>query len=98
LFFPFSFGPFLGFWTAFEAAARMGCLVLASGGLSSTARLNLMRIMSDFREAMWGVVQQALSTLDVDYVEYATIHFDRLAATMADDRFEGWLRTVAGST
>src|SRR5688572_15930870 len=26
VFFPFSFGPFLGFWVAFEAAARMGCL------------------------------------------------------------------------
>ncbi len=36
LFFPFSFGPFLGFWTAFEAASRMGCLCLPGGGLSST--------------------------------------------------------------
>ena len=35
------------------------------------ARLQLMRIMSDFREAMWGVVQQAISTLDFDYVDYA---------------------------
>ena len=34
-------------------------------------RLQLMRIMSDFREAMWGVVQQAISTLDFDYVDYA---------------------------
>src|SRR5690606_36987346 len=25
LFFPFSFGPFLGFWSAFEAGARLGC-------------------------------------------------------------------------
>ena len=32
LFFAFSFGPFLGFWVAFEAASRMGCLCLASGG------------------------------------------------------------------
>ena len=24
-FFPFSFGPFLGFWLAFEAAQRLGC-------------------------------------------------------------------------
>ena len=30
------------------------------------ARLTLMRYMSDFREAMWGVVQQALSDLDFD--------------------------------
>jgi phenylacetate-CoA ligase len=42
LFFPFSFGPFLGFWTAFEAAARMGCLCLPGGGLSSAARLRFL--------------------------------------------------------
>jgi len=42
LFFPFSFGPFLGFWTAFEAASRMGCLCLPGGGLSSSARLRFL--------------------------------------------------------
>src|SRR5260221_9881753 len=41
-FFPFSFGPFLGFWTAFEAAARSGYLVLPGGGLTSTARLRFL--------------------------------------------------------
>jgi phenylacetate-CoA ligase len=42
LFFPFSFGPFLGFWTAFDAAERRGCLCLAAGGMSSTARLRYL--------------------------------------------------------
>ena len=42
VFFPFSFGPFLGFWTAFEAAAREGYLVLPGGGLTSTARLRFL--------------------------------------------------------
>lgn len=41
-FFPFSFGPFLGFWTSFEAAARAGYLVLPGGGLTSTARLRFL--------------------------------------------------------
>ncbi len=41
LFFPFSFGPFLGFWTAFEAATRMGILSIPGGGLSSEARLRM---------------------------------------------------------
>ena len=59
-------------------------------------RLQLMRIMSDFREAMWGVVQQGLSSLDIDYVEYATKHFDRLSTTMADPRFDDWLETAQG--
>jgi phenylacetate-CoA ligase len=40
--FAFSFGPFIGFWLAFESAARLGCLCLPGGGLSTTARLRLM--------------------------------------------------------
>lgn len=40
--FAFSFGPFLGFWTAFEAAQGLGAMVLAGGSLSSEARLNLL--------------------------------------------------------
>lgn len=36
--FAFSFGPFLGFWLAFESATRLGCLCLPAGGLSSAAR------------------------------------------------------------
>jgi phenylacetate-CoA ligase len=42
LFFPFSFGPFLGFWTAFEAGLRHGCRCLPGGGMSSTARLRFL--------------------------------------------------------
>jgi len=42
LFFAFSFGPFIGFWLAFEAAQRMGCLCLPGGGLSSPARLRFI--------------------------------------------------------
>jgi len=38
-FFAFSFGPFLGFWTAFEAGTRRGCLCIPGGGMRSTARL-----------------------------------------------------------
>jgi phenylacetate-CoA ligase len=39
IYFAFSFGPFLGFWTAFEAAAKYGCLCIPGGGLTSSARL-----------------------------------------------------------
>mgnify|MGYP000421505240 CR=1 FL=1 len=49
--------------------------------------LALMAFMSDFREAMWGVVQQALSDLEFDFAGYAEQHFERLAATAADRRF-----------
>jgi phenylacetate-CoA ligase len=42
LFFPFSFGPFLGFWGAFEGAARQGNFCLPGGGMTSAARLRFM--------------------------------------------------------
>lgn len=42
IFFAFSFGPFLGFWTAFESAARLGCLCVPGGGMRSAARLRVM--------------------------------------------------------
>jgi thiamine kinase-like enzyme len=37
----------------------------------AVARLTLMKIMSEFREGMWAVVQQAISTLDTDFKSYA---------------------------
>ena len=58
------------------------------------AALRLMRIMSDFREAMWGVVQQGISELEFDFVKYAAEHFVRLEASASDPRFEDWLAAV----
>lgn len=40
--FPFSFGPFLGFWAAFDGANRLGNLCIPAGGMSSQARLRLI--------------------------------------------------------
>lgn len=40
--FPFSFGPFIGFWAGFDGACRQGNLCIAMGGMSSEARLKLM--------------------------------------------------------
>ena len=42
-FFPFSFGPFLGFWAGFEAATRMGVRAVPGGGLSSEDRIRLLQ-------------------------------------------------------
>jgi thiamine kinase-like enzyme len=47
----------------------------------------LMRFMSDFREAMWGVVQQVVSELEFDFVRHAAEHFERLEQTAAEPRF-----------
>lgn len=41
-FFPFSFGPFIGFWAAFEGACRLGNLAIPGGGMSSQARLQMI--------------------------------------------------------
>jgi len=46
VFFAFSFGPFIGFWLAFEAAAKIGCLCVPGGGMSTIAR---MRQILDIR-------------------------------------------------
>ncbi len=46
-----------------------------------------MRFMSDFREAMWGVVQGAVSEIDFDFATYAEEHFERMQATAASDAF-----------
>jgi thiamine kinase-like enzyme len=54
---------------------------------SDVAALTLMRFMSDFREAMWGVVQQGISTLEFDFRAYAARHFDRLRRTASEPRF-----------
>ena len=42
LLFPFSFGPFIGFWGAFEAAQRLGLFCLSGGGMSSNARIRAL--------------------------------------------------------
>jgi thiamine kinase-like enzyme len=55
------------------------------------AELQLMRIMSDAREAAWGVVQGAISELDFDFTDYAETHFGRLQRSASDPRLEDWL-------
>jgi thiamine kinase-like enzyme len=58
---------------------------------SDLAGLRLMRFMSDFREAMWGVLQAAISELDFDFRGYAEKHFERLERTAADPEFKKYL-------
>jgi thiamine kinase-like enzyme len=62
-------------------------LMLASYGVEDERSLVQMRFMSDFREAMWGVVQQAISDIEFDFEAYATDHFERMEETADSDRF-----------
>jgi phenylacetate-CoA ligase len=45
VFFPFSFGPFLGFWAAFDAGSQMGAHCVPGGGMSSALRLSLIETL-----------------------------------------------------
>jgi len=42
VFFAFSFGPFIGFWSAFSGAERLGALVIAGGAMTTEQRLRTM--------------------------------------------------------
>jgi thiamine kinase-like enzyme len=55
------------------------------------AALRLMRFMSDFREAMWGVLQSGISELDFDFKGYASKHFARMGQTASGPDFKRYL-------
>ena len=57
--------------------------------------LEMMRFMSLFREAMWGVVQAAVSELDFDFGAYAQEHFARTTALAAEPAFDAALAGAA---
>ena len=61
------------------------------------AALRLMRVMSDFREAMWGAVQDVVSELDFDYRAYRNEHFERLLRAIRDPAFERSLGDAASA-
>lgn len=65
----------------------LDCIPGTPPAAADLAALRLMRLMSDFREAMWGVVQTAISDLDFDFAGYATKHFDRLFAAAEAPEF-----------
>jgi len=60
------------------------------------ATLHLFTFMSDFREAMWGVVQQGASEIEFDFADYTRKHFRRLAETAAAQEFSDALEAARG--
>lgn len=71
LYFAFSFGPYLGFWTAFEAAASMGCLCVSGGGRSSIERIR--DILEDGVTIVCCTPSYALRLAEVAEAEHADI-------------------------
>ncbi len=65
-------------------------LLVAYFGFAGDAQLRdlrQMKFMSDFREAMWGVLQSGISELDFDFDAYAAKHFARLEAQATELAF-----------
>ena len=58
------------------------------------ARLHLLRVLSDLREAMWSYVQVGISTLDVDFHAYGIKHLDRFLDNAKSDSLNSWLGAV----
>jgi thiamine kinase-like enzyme len=74
-----------------EASAALLAAYFGAVRPEDARALELMRFMSDFREAMWGVVQSAVSELDFDFHAYAAEHFERLRRTAATQEFQAAL-------
>jgi thiamine kinase-like enzyme len=60
------------------------------------ATLHLFTFMSDFREAMWGVVQQGASDIEFDFADYTAKHFRRLVQTAEAPEFARGLEAARG--
>ncbi len=80
IFFPFGFGPFLGFWSAFDAGSQIGALCIPGGSMSSETRLGLL-------EAAFPTVVCCTPTYALRLVEVAR-------ATGLSDLAHGTVRTV----
>jgi thiamine kinase-like enzyme len=83
-----------------DPAAEDRLLEAYYGGPPSPARtaaLKLMRLMSDAREAAWGVLQSVISELDFDFADYARRHFERLNQAACDSHLEEWLAHAAAA-
>lgn len=62
------------------------------------ARLKLMKIVAELREAMWCMVGMNISSIEFDFMGYAATHFDRYRQALDDIRVPRWLaQATAGA-
>jgi aminoglycoside phosphotransferase (APT) family kinase protein len=78
----------------FSVDAEIALLRHYVGDLSDPvlSTLHLMKIVSELREAMWGVVQMAISSLDVDFTSYARERGEHAIALARQSDIEEQLR------
>jgi thiamine kinase-like enzyme len=70
-----------------DASATLLAAYFGQARDEDTRTLALMRFLSDFRVAMWGVVLSGVSELDFDFDGYARDHFERLRRTAESPLF-----------
>jgi thiamine kinase-like enzyme len=85
---------------AFDDARDEALLRAYFGAVSATglARLKLLKIVAELREAMWAMVAVTLTLIagtGFDCLEYAATHFDRCRRALGDPRLPSWLRAAA---
>jgi thiamine kinase-like enzyme len=61
----------------------------------SVGALQLMKLVSELREAMWGVVQMTLSSLDIDFAAYSKGKSDRFMVLLKEMDLEALLDSVS---
>jgi thiamine kinase-like enzyme len=69
-------------------------LYFGHSNLKLEAQLNLMKLVSDLREAFWGFLQSGISALEFGFVEYGNKHLERFRVNAARDEFEKWLQVL----
>lgn len=62
--------------------------------VQDVAHLHLMRLVSDLRETFCPLLLSAISQIDIDYITYASQHYDRYRREVMTPRFRQWLEQV----
>lgn len=62
---------------------------------AALARLKLLKIVAELREALWYVVGLTVSSAQSDFAGHAEIHFTRHRRALGDPRLPSWLDAAA---
>jgi thiamine kinase-like enzyme len=62
------------------------------------AHLKLMKIMSDYHEMLWCLIQSRISQLSTDFMGYAVANADFLSARMSGLEWSQWLADIGRDT
>ena len=61
------------------------------------AQVQLMRLVSDAREAFWGYLQSGISSLEFDFIEYSHRHLERFRNGTTRAEYPRWLQALLAS-